>query len=99
MIELAEMIRQLRNELTAAVEAAKDEELQFALGPVELEASVVVERSGTAGARLRFWVVEGGGEGRIASGATHRITLTLQPQQRGSARPPWVSGSAEPGER
>ncbi|WP_240139177.1 trypco2 family protein [Streptomyces sp. MUM 178J] len=99
MIELAEMIRKLRDELAVAVAAAKDEELQFALGPVELEASVVVERSGTAGAKVRFWVVDGGGEGRIASGSAHRITLTLHPQERGSGGQPWVSGSAELGER
>ncbi|MEV6010579.1 trypco2 family protein [Streptomyces sp. NPDC051976] len=99
MIELAEMIEQLRRELSTAMAAGRDEELRFALGPVELEADVVVERSATAGAKIRFWVVEGNADGRTAATTTHRVRLTLEPRTRDGNRRPWVSGAEADGER
>lgn len=99
MIELAEMIEQLRRELTTAATAADGEELRFELGPVELEAAVSLERSGTAGAKIRFWVAEAGTEGRAADTATHRIKLTLDPRSNSTGRRPWVSGPEADGER
>ncbi|MCL2552754.1 MAG: hypothetical protein FWE15_19490 [Actinomycetia bacterium] len=99
MIELADLIEQLRRELTTAVSAGADEELRFELGPVELEAAVVVERAATAGAKVRFWVLDAGGEARAGSSETHRIKLTLDPRIRSSGGRPWVSGDTEDGER
>ncbi|MEU3465792.1 trypco2 family protein [Streptomyces sp. NPDC006733] len=94
MIELAEMIEQLRRELTTAVAAGQGEELRFELGPVELEAAVSLERSGTAGTKIRFWVAEAGAEGRVADTATHRIKLTLDPRLSSTGRRPWVADEA-----
>lgn len=99
VIELAEMIEQLRRELTTAMAAGQDEELRFALGPVELEAAVVVERSGTAGTKIRFWVVEAAADGRKAATTTHRVTLTLEPRTREGNQRPWVSGAETDRER
>ncbi|MGW6902815.1 MULTISPECIES: trypco2 family protein [unclassified Streptomyces] len=100
MIELAEMIEELRRELTAARTAAADEDLYFEVGPVELEAAVVVERSATAGGKVRFWVVETGADGRLADSVTHRVKLTLDPRTRsGGGRAPWVSGDEAERER
>ncbi|GGK93551.1 MULTISPECIES: trypco2 family protein [Streptomyces aurantiacus group] len=99
MIELAEMIAQLRTELSAAMSAARDEELRFELGAVELEAEFVVERSGTAEGRVRFWVVEAGAVGHTGNSTTHRVTLTLEPRLRDSEARPQVSGDAAERER
>ncbi|MFF0107450.1 trypco2 family protein [Streptomyces hirsutus] len=100
MIELAEMIEELRRELTAARTAAAGEDLYFEVGPVELEAAVAVERSATAGGKIRFWVVEAGTDGRLADNVTHRVKLTLDPRTRsGGGRPPWVSGDEAERER
>ena len=63
MIELAEVIRGLREELQRAIAAGEGEALRFELGPIELEVSVAVQASAQAGAKVRFWVVELGAEG------------------------------------
>ncbi len=99
MIEIAEMIEQLRRELSMAIAVAEGEDLRFELGPVEVEAAVSLERSGAADAKIRFWVAEVGTEGRIADTATHRIKLTLEPRSGGTGQRPWVSGAEADGER
>ncbi len=43
-VELAQVIGQLRQELTAAMRDGEGEELRFELGPVELELTVGVSR-------------------------------------------------------
>ncbi|MFE0462487.1 trypco2 family protein [Kitasatospora sp. NPDC058965] len=100
MIELAEVIAQLRRQLEAAMAQADaaDSELQLELGPVTLEAAVVVERSGSAGGKLKFWLAELGMDGKIDHSATQRITLTLQPKLK-SGGSPWVSGDEHQNER
>ena len=79
MIELAEVIGQLRSELEAARAAAAGEGLQFGVGPVELEVSVALARE-LGGGKVRFWVAELGSDGRVAAAAMQRIKLTLTPQ-------------------
>lgn len=108
MIELAELVAQLRAELDEARRAGANEDLRFELGPVELEVSVAVTRAGEAGAKIRFWVVEFGAEGSVSSASSHRFKLTLQPRltaESAESEPemsfglPYVSGQQEPGER
>jgi len=60
VIELASVIRDLRDELERAIAAGEGEQLRFELGPIELEATVAVERSDGASGKVRFWVAEGG---------------------------------------
>ncbi|MEU6677455.1 trypco2 family protein [Streptomyces sp. NPDC046925] len=99
MIELAEMIAQLRGELAAAMAAAQDEELRFELGPVQLEAEFAVQRSEAADGRIRFWVVEAGASGQRTASTTHRVTLSLTPRVGDSDQSPWVSGDRSERER
>ena len=99
MVGLAEMISELRQELETATTAAKDASLRFELGPVELEATVVVGREGSGGGKVRFWVLELGGDAKASQSSTQRIKLTLQPRLSGSSEPPYVSGEAGPRER
>jgi hypothetical protein len=79
MIELSDVLRELRSELDRARNAAADEELGFELGPIELEVTVGVEQTGGVGGKVRFWVLELGGDGRASRNSTQRIKLTLQP--------------------
>jgi Trypsin-co-occurring domain 2 len=51
MIELAEVIGELRRELQEVLNAGAGEQLRFELGPAELEATVAVEKSGGGGPR------------------------------------------------
>jgi NTP-dependent ternary system trypsin peptidase co-occuring protein len=107
MIELAEVINQLRVELDKARAAAVGAELQFALGPVELEVLVSLEQEGGVGGKVRFWVVELGADGKVTSASTQRIKLSLQPQVVASGQAgtgsesttAFVGGAREPGER
>ncbi|MFE8015569.1 trypco2 family protein [Streptomyces antibioticus] len=80
MIELADMIRELRTQLNTALVDGEGEALRFELGPVEIEASVAVTREGGADAKVRLWVIDAGASGRYGHAETQRITLTLTPR-------------------
>lgn len=99
MIELSDMIRELRHELIAAMADAADAPLRFELGPVEVEASFVVTREAGADARMRFLVVDAGAKGSVTKESAQRVTLTLQPRLARSSAPPMISGPQMAGER
>jgi len=98
VIELGEVIGELRRELQQAIDAGEGQPLRFELGPVELEATVVVEKSGGAGAKVRFWVIDLGGEGRASQSSTQHVKLTLQPRMS-SGLTAMVAGDEVAGER
>jgi NTP-dependent ternary system trypsin peptidase co-occuring protein len=99
MIELGEVITELRRELQQAMSAGQGQPLRFELGPVELEATVAVEKGGGGGAKVRFWVVDLSGDAEASRSSTQRIKLALQPRLAGSQEAPWVTGDKDPGER
>ena len=108
MIELSDVIAELRSELDTARQAGAGEELRFELGPVELEVSVALQKDASGGAKVKFWVVELGAEGKVSSTATQRIKLILNPKLTAAAAaaepamspdPPYVSGTKVQGER
>ncbi|MFF3870775.1 trypco2 family protein [Streptomyces sp. NPDC001978] len=80
MIELADMIWELREQLTSALADGDGRMLRFELGPVEVEASVAVTREGGADAKVRLWVVDAGANGKYGHSETQRVTLTLTPK-------------------
>jgi hypothetical protein len=99
-VELAELIGQLRAELTEAMHAGDGADLRFELGPVELELTVAVDKEAKPGAKVRFWVMELGADMKAASSTTQRIKLKLDPRRVGQPdRQPLISGSEQPGER
>jgi len=98
MIELAEVISELRRELQQAMNAGEGEPLRFELGPVELEATVAVEKGGSGGAKVRFWVIELGGDAKATQSSTQRVKLALQPRLA-SGMTAMVASDEEPGER
>jgi hypothetical protein len=102
LIELAEMVRELREQLGHAMAETGSSPLRFDLGEVEIEATVTVDRSGGAGGKVTFWVVEASGEASVADSRTHRITLTLQPTllaPDGTHHRVLISGDETRGER
>ncbi|KQX63546.1 trypco2 family protein [Streptomyces sp. Root1310] len=102
MIELAEVLRELRRELIAAMADEVAPPVRFELGPVEVEATVAVTREAGGSGKVRFWVVEAGAEGKYARTATQRITLTLHPKSvaaDGTARTVLIAGEEISGER
>jgi hypothetical protein len=99
-VELAELIGQLRSELTVAMGDGASEELRFELGPVELELALEVSKEATAGAKVRFWVVDASTDGKLASKSTQKIKLTLDPRLASQpGRKPLISGDEDAGER
>lgn len=98
-MELAEVIRALRDELERAMVAGAGEALRFELGPVELEVSVAIEAGASAEVKPRFVVVTLGAHGSVERTATQRITLTLTPREGPAGTTPMVSGTAGDRER
>ena len=99
MIELAEVIGELRRELQEAMHAGEGEELRFELGPVELEATVAVEKGGGTGAKVRFWVIELGGDAKASQTSTQRIKLSMQPRLTATGEKALIAGDEVTGER
>ncbi|MFJ8828116.1 trypco2 family protein [Streptomyces sp. NPDC102467] len=94
LIELATVIQELREELERAVATSGSKALRFELGEIELEMSVALDRSGHAGAKVRFWVVETGAETTVGANSTQRIKLALQPTLAASDKV-FISGATE----
>ena len=99
VIELASVIRDLRAELEEAVAAADGAALLFELGPIELEVSLAIDQTSSKGAKVQFWVVQGGADGKVSTSDTQRIKLTLNPKLAIGGGSPAVAGLALPGER
>jgi Trypsin-co-occurring domain 2 len=82
-IELAALIRTLREELAEAVAEGEGKGVRFALEDVELELQVTVGRSVEGKAGIKIWLVEAGGGGEASRETVQKIKLTLKPG------PPW----------
>lgn len=91
-VELADLIGQLRAELTDAMHAGENEDLRFELGPVELELTVAVTKEAKPGAKVKFWVVELGADVTASSATTQTIKLVLDPRRRGQPGRVDISG-------
>jgi hypothetical protein len=89
-LDLADVLRALRRELSTATTEGKDADVRFELGPIELEFLVDVRRDAGADAGVRFGVVSLGAKGSVESGSAHRVKLALLPKDR-SDRSPRVS--------
>jgi hypothetical protein len=80
-VTLAEAVQALRDELTMAQESGETQDVQFDVGPVEIEMAVVAKRSASAKVGFTF-LVPLGADGGIAREETHRIKVTLTPSNR-----------------
>jgi hypothetical protein len=99
-IELADLIWQLRHEMSRAMWAGEHTDLRFEAGPVELELTVVVEKSSRPGVKAKLVVVDAEWAAGRASTVTQRIHLTLHPRRADAPdRSPLISGPAAAGER
>jgi hypothetical protein len=99
-IELADLIWQLRHELSRAMWAGEHTDLRFEAGPVELELAVAVEKANELGVKARSLVLDAGVAARRSSTVTPRISLTLHPRRtHDPGRSPLISGEPTTGER
>jgi hypothetical protein len=77
------MLNRLRSELEEAMRTAAGRELQFRLGPVELEFQLGVTSEGAGEAGIRFWVITLGAKGSRAREQVQTVRLTLNPHLPG----------------
>jgi hypothetical protein len=77
-VPVSQFLAGLREELKTA-QADRDPELQFRLGPVQVEFTVVTERQGGPEGKVRFWVIEAGASAKWSKAETQKVTLTLTP--------------------
>lgn len=78
-IGLADWITSLRAELQQAQKEGVGKELQFAVGPLDLEFEMTATREADGKAGIKFWLVELGGGAKASSGVTQRVKMTLSP--------------------
>ncbi|MCX5327908.1 MULTISPECIES: trypco2 family protein [unclassified Streptomyces] len=99
MIELADLIGDLRRELEAAIAAAPEDGLRFEVGPAELEVSIAIEKAAKVGTKVKFWVMETGADGSLGRTSTHRLKLTLLPKVGAGGASAYVRGDEVERER
>ncbi|MEU2874604.1 trypco2 family protein [Streptomyces olivoreticuli] len=94
---LAETIRALRAELTAAMENGINEPLRFELKDVSLDVTLAITKETSGDAGVRFGVVSFGAKGKIGDDVTHRLSLSLSPVivDGGQARPARINARTD----
>jgi Trypsin-co-occurring domain 2 len=77
-VAFADFVAALRDQIRAA-QVDADPGLPIEIGPVSVEFTLLTRREGEGKAGVRFWVVEAGVSGRMASESTQKVTMQLQP--------------------
>ena len=78
-VGLAAAIAALRKELTSALNAGTNEQVQFLLGPIELEVVLEIKKDLGVNGGIKFFVASLEGKGQQSRVSKHRIKLTLNP--------------------
>ncbi|WP_329619392.1 hypothetical protein OG357_01800 [Streptomyces sp. NBC_01255] len=76
-IELADLLKSLRSEISRARLDAAGQDVRFRIDSIDLELQVAVEKSAEATAGMKFWVVSLGAKGAAKSAHTHTVRLSL----------------------
>jgi hypothetical protein len=108
-LELAEVIKALRDELYKAKQTGAGETLRFNVNSVDVEFETAVEYVGSAeaGGKIKFFVfdVDAKASGEYKNATTHKIKLSLQPvdgenpnPETGEAGKLEVGGDSKPGD-
>jgi hypothetical protein len=95
-VPLAEWIQALRAELEQAQQAGAGRQLQFTVGPLDLEFEMAVSREAGGEGGIKFWVLSLGASGKRVGETTQRVKLTLNPKVDG--RPLIVEDELRPGQ-
>ena len=78
-IELSDLLRTVRLQISDAMKEADGRSLQFELEKVELELKVEVQKKGTASTDIKFLVVSLGAKGEYTSSTSHTFKFTMKP--------------------
>jgi tetratricopeptide (TPR) repeat protein len=85
-VELTEAIDAVRSTLAAAGKSMTESDVQFEVGPVELEFAVELQRDAESRAGVRVMVMTGANDQKATRSQVNRIKLTITPINR-SGRP------------
>jgi hypothetical protein len=100
-VDLSSALEALRGELEQAWNESRNRHVRFRVTEVTLTVQAVAGRERGASGKLRWWVVEGGAEGKSSSETTQTLVLSLTPllfDDAGEQGPLDVAGSErEPG--
>lgn len=78
-VQLATALESLREELEAAYEHGRNRRIRFRIDEVTLTVQVVARREKEGSGKLRWWLVEAGGQVSSGSERTQTLVVTLQP--------------------
>jgi len=81
-VDLAAVIRTLREQFGQALAEGAPGEVDFAVGQITLDFQVAVTSSVQAKTGARFWVLSAEAAGKREAGTTHRLSVTLTPGRR-----------------
>jgi hypothetical protein len=99
-VRLADAVRGIRSELDTAMSAGAGQEVQFEVGPIELEFVIDVLQEAKGGIGVGVWVLSVSGKGSASRQSTNRIKVVLNPKTSGGGQVQISSKSgAEPPER
>lgn len=79
-VELSEAVSAIRGELMKALDEADGQPIRFGVQNIELEFSVDVRRSATAGGAVKAWVVSLDAKGERETTTGNRLKVMLTPQ-------------------
>ena len=76
-IELASVIKAVREELKKSVEESRDESIRFKVDRIQLDLQIALSHSHEGSAGLKVWVLTGDAKASRSSGTTHTVTVEL----------------------
>jgi len=78
-VDLSMALEALRQELEDAWTKGRTERVRFRVSDVTLTVQTIARRENKVGGKLRWWVIEGGGDHTAAKETTQTLVLTLTP--------------------
>ena len=81
-LELAEMIQQLRAELSTAAKEGDDKDIRFTVEDIELELDITTEQQAKANVAAKFYVLTSKVEASKTDKATQKLKIKLKPTTR-----------------
>lgn len=86
-LQLAQVIKQLRSELTTAAKDGDGEDIRFTVEDIELELDITVEQQAEGGVAAKFYVLTSSFKGSTKDAMTQKIKLKLRPTNKDGQQP------------
>jgi Trypsin-co-occurring domain 2 len=94
-LELTKAVQVVRDDLLAAAAQGAGQQVQFEVGPIEMEFTVEIRVDTKVRAGFRVWVVSADAEAGAGRASTHKVTVTLTPKDAKTGGPLLISDAAD----